>query len=186
MTRSESVALVVLGGLALATWWLAREETGERETVAAPAAGSPGYYLSDATLEQTDAAGRLLLRAHAAHGAQDGADGPVHLEQLEAHYYPEPGHDWLMTADAGSMPPAGRVVEFSGDVRLRAAAAAAATGAVVRTEHLALDVDTTIATTPDPVRIEFGPHAVAARGMRADLKHESLRLESAVNGTFTR
>lgn len=178
-------ALVFLIGLAAGSWWLAQRDRGEPGPEAPPAP-QPGYYLSDATLEQTDATGRLTLRVHSARAAQDGLQGPVHMQQLEVHYFPEPGQDWLMTSAAGTLPPAGRVVEFEGDVRLRAAAAAAATGAVVRTEHLALDVDSTLATTADPVRIEFGPHAVIARGMRADLKHETLRLESAVNGTFTR
>jgi LPS export ABC transporter protein LptC len=182
---SGPLALVFLIGLAVGSWWLARRDGEERQPAAAPVA-QPGYYLTDATLEQTDASGRLTMRVHAAHAAQQGEQGPVRLEQLEAHYFPEPGQDWLMTSAAGSLPPAGRVVEFEGDVRLRAAAAASATGAIVRTEHLALDVDSTLATTADPVRIEFGPHAVVARGLHADLKRETLRLESAVNGTFTR
>ena len=185
MKGSGPAALVFLIGLAAGSWWLARRDSGEERPEALPAQ-QPGYYLSDATLEQTDVTGRLTLRVHSARAAQDGEQGPVHLQQLEVHYYPDPDQDWLMTSAAGSLPPAGRVVEFEGDVRLLAAAAAAATGAVVRTEHLALDIDTTLATTADPVTIEFGPHAVIARGLRADLKHETLRLESAVNGTFTR
>lgn len=186
MRLSGPLALVFLIGLAVGSWWLARRDGEERQPAALPLAAQPGYYLTDATLEQTDASGRLTMRVHAAHAAQQGEQGPVRLEQLEAHYFPVAGQDWLMTSAAGSLPAAGRVVEFDGDVRLRAAAAASATGAIVRTEHLALDVDSTLATTADPVRIEFGPHAVVARGLRADLKRETLRLESAVNGTFTR
>ena len=186
MTRSGPTTLLVLIGLAAGSWWLAQRDADEPPPASAALSAQPGYYLRDATLEQTDATGRMTLRVHSARAAQQGDQGPVHLEQLEVHYFPEPGQDWLMTSAAGSLPPAGRVVEFEGDVRLRAAAAAAATGAVVRTEHLALDVDSTLATTADPVRIEFGPHAVVARGLRADLKRETLRLESAVNGTFTR
>jgi LPS export ABC transporter protein LptC len=179
------VALLFLIGLAAGSWWLARRDE-DVQRAAAPVTAQPGYYLRDATLDQTDATGRLTLRVHAAHAAQDAGQGAVRLEQLEAHYFPEPGHDWLMTSTAGSLPPTLRVVEFVGDVRLRAAAAAAATGAVVRTEHLSLDLDTNLATTTDPVHIDFGSHVMNARGLRADLKQETLRLESAVNGTFTR
>ncbi len=186
MRPSGPAALTVLILLAVGSWWLARPDADDRQRAQAPTAAQPGYYLTDATLEQTDDTGRLTLRVHSAHATQTGAAGAVHLDQLEVHYFPQPGQDWLMTSNTGSLPPAGRVVQLEGDVRLRAAAAAAATGAVVRTEHLALDVDSTLATTVDPVRIEFGPHAVAARGLRADLKHETLQLESAVNGTFTR
>ena len=186
MKLSGPGALVLLLALAVGSWWLARRDDDEHQTAAVVQSAQPGYYLSDATLEQTDSTGRMTLRVHAARAAQQSEQGPVRLEQLEAHYFPEAGQDWLMTSAAGSLPPQGRIVEFEGDVRLRAAAAASATGAVVRTEHLALDVDSTLATTADPVRIEFGPHAVVARGLRADLKRETLRLESAVNGTFTR
>ena len=185
MRLQGPLALVLLTGLAAGSWWLAQRDDEHQPNPAAPRA-QPGYYLTDATLDETDAAGRLTLRVHAVRAAQDGEQGPVRLDQLEAHYFPEPGQDWLMTSSAGALPAGGRVVELEGDVRLRAAAAATATGAIVRTEHLSLDVDSNLATTSDPVRIEFGPHAVVARGLRADLKRETLRLESAVNGTFTR
>ena len=185
MRPSGPLALLFLVGLAAGSWWLAQRNSDGRQRLEAPPAAAPDYYLSDATLEQTDAAGRLTLRVHSARAARNGERGPVHLDELELHYFPEPGQDWLMTSTAGELAPAGRSVSLEGDVRLRAAAAAAATGAVVRTEHLALDLDSDLATTADPVRVEFGPHTVVARGLSADLKRESLRLESAVNGTFT-
>jgi LPS export ABC transporter protein LptC len=183
MRITGPVGLVFLTGLAAGSWWLAQRDADRAPAPIVPLA-QPGYYLNDATLEQTDATGRLTLRVHSARAAQEGTDGPVRLDQLEVHYFPQPGQNWLMTSTAGSMPAAGRVVALEGDVRLQAATAAS--GAIVRTEHLALDIDSHIATTADPVRIEFGPHAVVARGLRADLKSETLRLESAVNGTFTR
>jgi LPS export ABC transporter protein LptC len=183
---SGPLSLLFLIGLAVGSWWLARRDTAGGDRLPAPLAAQPGYYLSDATFEQTDASGRLTLRAHSTRAAQQSEQGPVRLEQVAVHYFPEPGQDWLMTSTSGALPPNGRIVTFEGDVRLSAAAAAAATGAVVHTEHLSLDIDSNLATTADPVRIEFGRHAVLARGLRADLKRETLRLESAVNGTFTR
>lgn len=186
MRFSGPLTALGLAGLAVGSWWLAQRDGEAPPAQSESATAQPGYYLSDATLEQTDAGGRVTLRAHSARAAQQGDEGAIRLDDLTVHYYPEPGQDWLMTSATGMLPPAGRVVEFAGDVRLRAAAAAAATGAVVRTEHLTLDVDSNLATSADPVRIEFGTHTLAARGLRADLKRESLRLESAVNGTFTR
>jgi len=180
------VWLVTLIGLAAASWWLANRGGGEPAVELATRLPQPGYYLKDALLTQTDETGRQTLRAHAGTASQRAERGPIDLEQLEIHYYPAAGQDWLMTSDAGSLPPEGKTVLLQGDVRLRAAAAAAATGAVVRSEHLLLDIDRQIATTADPVRIQFPPHEIHARGLRADLKHETLRLESAVNGTFTR
>lgn len=180
------VWIVTLIGLAAGSWWLANRGVEAPEVSRAGGVPQPGYYLKDALLTQTDETGRQTLRVHADTASQRSEHGPVDLQQLEIHYYPAAGQDWLMTSNAGSIPPEGKTVLLQGDVRLRAAAAAAATGAVVRSEHLLLDIDRQLATTADPVRIQFQPHEIRARGLRADLKHETLRLESAVNGKFTR
>ena len=175
------VALVILTLLAAGAWWLARPDA------AAPAAEAPvtqpGYYLTHALLEQTDATGRLTLKVHAEKAHQLAQHGDVTLERLRVDYLPEPGRDWLMTSVGGTLLPSGRTVLLAGDVRLSAPDKGAA---VVRTEHLRLDVDQQIATTADPVRIEQPPNVVTARGMQADLKNETLKLESQVNGTFRR
>jgi LPS export ABC transporter protein LptC len=175
---------VTLVGLTLAaalTWWIGRpEDTGP----AAPAAVTqPGYYMNGAELEQTDQSGRLTLKVRAATAHQSEREGIVLLDQLQVDYLPSAGRDWRMTSVGGSLLPNGRSVLLAGDVRLRAPYEGAA---VVRTEHLRLELDSELATTADPVRIEMPPHVVDARGMSADLKRETLRLESAVDGTFTR
>jgi lipopolysaccharide export system protein LptC len=41
-----------------------------------------------------------------------------------------------------------------------------------------------IATTQSDVRIEFGVHVLTAKGLIANLKDRTLRLESKVNGRF--
>jgi LPS export ABC transporter protein LptC len=175
------VTLACLTVLAAASWWLARRDGAGP---AAPAAVTqPGYYLKNAELEQTDATGRLNLKVHAAAATQVEQHGAVQLTELRVDYLPEPGRDWRMTAARGMLPPTGRRVLLEGDVRLSAPAEG---GALVRTEHLNLNLDQELATTSDPVRVELAPHAITARGLRADLKRETLRLESAVNGTFAR
>jgi LPS export ABC transporter protein LptC len=176
-----SVTLIGLTLAAAATWWIGRpEDSGP----AAPAAVTqPGYYMNGAELEQTDESGRLTLKVRAATAHQAERAGPVLLDQLQVDYLPSPARDWRMTSAGGSLMPNGRSVLLAGDVRLTAPFEGAA---VVRTQHLRLDLDQEIATTDDPVRIEMPPHSVDARGMTADLKHETLRLESAVDGTFTR
>ena len=180
------IAFLFLIGLAGGSWWLASRSTDLRSVTPAAVPDQPGYYLRAAVLDQTDVSGRRTLTASAERATQDPAAGVVRLEQLVVDYFPQPGRDWVMTSAAGSLPAGGRVVELQGDVRLQAAAAAEATGAVVRTEHLRLDLDSNLATTADPVRIELAPYALDARGLRADLKRETLTLESTVNGTFPR
>jgi LPS export ABC transporter protein LptC len=77
-------------------------------------------------------------------------------------------------------------VFLEGDVRLTGRNGSGTKPAVITTEQMKLDVDRSIASTSAPVRIELAPHAVTARGLRADLKQDRVQLESSVNGRFTR
>jgi len=174
------VTLIALTLLAAATWWLARPE--ESNPSAPAAITQPGYYMNGAELEQTDKSGRLTLRARAATANQTEREGPVLLSQLQVDYLPSPGRDWRMSSTGGQLLPDGRTVLLEGDVELRAPFEGAA---VVRAEHMRLNLDQETATTDDPVRIEMPPHSIDARGMVADLKRETLKLESSVDGTFT-
>lgn len=181
MRVPRPVLLALLMLAAAASWWLSRPDV---EGPATPTPfRQPGYYLNDAYLEQTDDSGRLTLKVRAATARQTEQHGPVQLNQLQVDYLPSPDRDWRMTSVGGTLLPGGRQVLLAGDVRLTAPFEGAA---VVHTEHLRLDIDQQLATTADPVRIEMPPHSVAARGLRADLKRDTLRLESSVDGTFTR
>jgi len=181
MRLPTSVTLALLTLAAALSWWLGRPEDSGPATPAAVT--QPGYYMNGAELEQTDQSGRLTLKVRAATARQTEQQGVVRLDQIQVDYLPSVGRDWRMSALGGTLLPGGRSVLLAGDVRLTAPFEGAA---VARTEHLRLDLDEQLATTTDPVRIEMPPHAVDARGIRADLKRETLRLESAVDGTFTR
>ncbi|HXQ63619.1 MAG TPA: LPS export ABC transporter periplasmic protein LptC [Steroidobacteraceae bacterium] len=181
MSIPAPVAFACLTALAAASWWLAQRDA---ESPQAPVTVTqPGYYLKNAALEQTDASGRRTLRVHAATATEVEQYGDVRLTQVSIDYVAEQGRNWRITAAAGTLPPDGRRVQLEGDVRLIAPAVGRA---LLRTEHLDLDADQQLATTPDPVRIEFASHVLNARGLRADLKRETVRLESSVNGTFRR
>lgn len=183
MKRSQTRLILLLVALGAATAWLAQNpDTAPAEDAAAPAS-APGYYLTDATLEQTDVNGRRTLLAHAERARQLDAGGDVSLETPTVRYHARTGRDWVMTAREGTLPAGQQRVNLEGDVSLRADATG---GAVVRTEHLELDVPAQVATTTDAVRIELAPHALHAHGLRADLTQESLHLEADVHGTFSR
>jgi LPS export ABC transporter protein LptC len=55
---------------------------------------------------------------------------------------------------------------------------------VVHTDALTYDVTDSIASTKSDVRIDFGAHTLTARGLVANLKERTMRLESKVNGRF--
>jgi LPS export ABC transporter protein LptC len=181
-----SAAVTTLAVLAIASWWLAHRGRTDSGEVAPSVATDAGYYMNDATLEQIDASGRVALRVRADRAQQAEEHGPTRLTALRVDYYPSADRAWRATSRSGSLPAGARALQLEGDVRLRAVTAGRASGAVVRTEHLKLDFDRSLATTTDMVNIEFTPHVLTARGLRADLKHETLQLESSVHGIFTR
>jgi lipopolysaccharide export system protein LptC len=51
-------------------------------------------------------------------------------------------------------------------------------------DTLTYDVDSAVASTKGDVRIDFGKHVQTARGLTANLKDQTIRLESRVNGRF--
>jgi LPS export ABC transporter protein LptC len=179
------VALVFLVGLAAGSWWLANRGREAEEPATAVRAGQPGYYLRDATLQQTDETGRVEMRVTAATAVQDPATRAVRGETLRVDYFLDEPRTWVMTANAGTLPPDGQTVQLEGDVRLTGLDAGSEP-AVIRTERMTLDVDASVATTREPVRIEMGKNAITARGLRADLKSDRLQLEDDVHGRYTR
>jgi LPS export ABC transporter protein LptC len=178
--------LVLLAALAaliavLVQWhWVGREP-------AAPGAQPvrPGYTLTGVDLEEFGADGRLRFGLQSARADEDPASGAVRLSDVALNYYAAGGQLWVLTANQARVPQGGRPVEFEGDVLLAGAASGRAGGAELRTTRMLLDTTAEKAQTAEPVQLTFGRHHIAARGMSADLKAGSLRLESDVHGLFT-
>ena len=55
---------------------------------------------------------------------------------------------------------------------------------MVRTDLMSYNVPEGVASTKSDVRIDYGGHILTARGMSANLKERTMRLESKVNGRF--
>lgn len=179
------VGLVFLVGLAAGSWWLANRGRDVEEPATAVRGNQPGFYLKDATLQQTDETGRVEMRVTAVTAVQDPATRFVRGETLRVDYFLDEPRTWVMTANAGVLPPDGQTVQLEGDVRL-AGLDTGSDPAVIRTERMTLDVDASVATTQEPVRIEMGKNSITARGLRADLKTDRLQLEADVHGLYTR
>ncbi len=89
-----------------------------------------------------------------------------------------------MFGDVAHVEPGGKIIDVTGNVRLEGQSTDHAGTAVVRTDALTYDVPEAIATTKSDVRIDFGAHTLTARGLVANLKERTMRLESKVNGRF--
>lgn len=165
----------------VAQWtWLGREPV----TPAAPPV-RPGYYLTGVDLEEFGADGGLRVGLQSARADEDPASGIVRLSDVAVNYHSPAGQLWVLTAETARVPQGGRVVDFEGDVLLAGVPAGRGAAAELRTARLSLDTVAEQAESREPVELAFGRHRIEARGMRADLKGGSLRLESDVHGLFT-
>ncbi|MEY4377065.1 MAG: hypothetical protein RJB26_1615 [Pseudomonadota bacterium] len=187
MSTSRWRQAAALGGFgvlaALTAWWGYRPESSpdaNRSELTAPA-----YSLRDAVLEETGPDGRWRLRIETA-TASEATPGSreIDLHSVRALYHPGAADAWRLEARQGHLPAGGRRLLLSGDVLLQPVARHEALSPRISTNRLAVDLERERATTPAPVTIHFGPHALAALGLTADMKAGTLRLESALHGTF--
>jgi len=171
-------------GLVVLTWY--RSSPAHRPQAQADAKQSdlPGYYLKNAVLTDFDAAGNPAVRIEAERIDQIDHGNEVALYNIRVNYQPAGGQSWVMVGDVAHVQPGGKVIDVNGNVRLQGESSSNDPTAVVHTDTLSYDIPDSIASTKSDVRIDFGGHTLTARGMTANLKERTMRLESKVNGRF--
>jgi LPS export ABC transporter protein LptC len=170
--------------LAISTWILSSPAHRPKTTLSTAKGDSQGYYLKNTVLTDYDAAGVPTIRIGAERIDQIDHGTEVELSNVRVDYQTPNGQNWVMFGDTAHVQPGGKVVDVAGNVRLQEESTDRSPSAVVRTDTLSYDVTDSIATTKSDVRIEFGAHTLTARGLVANLKERTMRLESKVNGRF--
>ena len=171
--------------LAISTWILS--SPAHRPSSAAPAEKSdlPGYYLKNAVMTDFDAAGAPGLRIEAERIDQVDHGNEVLLSNVKVEYLAPGGQTWTMVGDTAHVQPGGKIVDAAGHVRLEGAPSPSnPTPAIMHADTMSYDVPNGIATSKGDVRIDFGRHYQTAHGLTANLKDQTIRLESKVNGRF--
>jgi lipopolysaccharide export system protein LptC len=75
--------------------------------------------------------------------------------------------------------------EVAGNVRFEGAPSPSdPTPAIIHSDTMSYDITNGIATTKSDVRIDFGKHVMTGHGMTANMKDQTIRLESKVSGRF--
>lgn len=174
------LSLVALCGVLAISYSVLTDRSGGNTATAQ--AEQQGYYVRQATIIETSDMGRAQWTLHAETITQNLRDDSIALQGVRVDYMPQPDRHWLLTADGGHIPPASRVIEFRGNVLVQPADDARALA--LRTASLRIDTEHSIASTAADVVIEMNQQRLNARGLRADLKRDSLRLESRVHGRF--
>jgi|SRR5688572_11077321 len=159
----------------------------------------PGYAALDAEVIETGYDGRERYRLTAKVIRQQTQSGVIDLEDLAMNYHPgaqaevpgeqptdQPaGEMWHLKSDRGQVRANGDDVQLDGNVVVTGPAPG--TGAPLRltTDNLRINTPTEFIETRAPVKVSWSGHELTARGMQADLKAGTLRLESDVHGEFS-
>lgn len=170
--------------LIVSTWILTSPARRLHATIDAKQAELPGYYLKNAVLTDYDLAGNPGIRIEAERIDQIDHGNEVALFNVRVNYQTPGGQSWVMVGDTAHVEPGGKVVDIAGNVRLQGEGTGLENTAVIHTDAMSYDVPDAIASTQKDVRIDFGPHTLNARGLVANLKERTVRLESKVNGRF--
>jgi LPS export ABC transporter protein LptC len=170
--------------LALSTWILSTPGHQPKTAADATRAEKPGYYLKNALLTDYDEQGEPGIKIAAQRIDQVGGGTEVALHDVRVDYQGPNGQTWFMLGDLAHVQSGGKLIDLTGNVRLQGTDRGAGGPAVIRTDSLHYDVGAAVASTKNDVRIEFDQHTLNARGLVANLKERTMRLESRVNGRF--
>lgn len=167
---------------------------------AANLAPDPGYAARDAEVIETGYDGRERYRLNARVVRQQSDGGVIDLEQLEMNYHPGaqaevPGdrpaassaaaETWHLTSDRGQVRANGDDVQLNGNVVVTGPGPGTGAPLTLTTEAMRINTPTEFIETDSPVRLRWSGHELLSRGMKADLKAGTLRLESDVHGEFS-
>jgi lipopolysaccharide export system protein LptC len=181
-------------------YFLGRSDRGADEADdAAAQAADPGYAARDAEVIETGYDGRERYRLDARVIRQRMETGVIELEQLHMNYHagaqagvpgeirPADAADevWHLTSDRGQVRADGDDVFLSGNVRVTGPAPGSGVPLALTTSELRINTPTEFIETQAPVSLRWSGHELKARGLQADLKAGTLRLESEVHGSFT-
>jgi lipopolysaccharide export system protein LptC len=176
--------VLAVAALIIGTWILTSSERRVSVQGGAKQSDLPGYYLKNAILTDYDASGAPSIRVEAERIDQIDHGNEVALYNVRVNYDAPGGQAWVLIGDTAHVQPGGKIIDVAGNVRLQGENPGTPGTAVVRTDLLSYNVPEGIASTKSDVRIEYGGHILTARGLSANLKERTMRLESKVNGRF--
>jgi lipopolysaccharide export system protein LptC len=170
--------------LCVSTWILTTPTHRPQTQVDAKQSDLPGYYLKHAVLTDYDLEGNPNIRIEAERIDQIDHGNEVALYNVRVVYQAPNGQSWVMVGDTAHVQPGGKVVDVTGNVRLQGDPIGREGSPVVHTDTLSYDVPDALVTTKSDVRIDYAEHTLTGRGLFANLKERTMRLESKVNGRF--
>lgn len=184
-TGAKNVLVTALLAAAAAlAWWLGRSGDAAREPDAPGRPVPQGYYLSDAVLFGTDAAGDVFYRIRAGRVERPEHQPRLDLEDVRVEFRAGDDSRWQVRADRASTPNDHAYLDLHGDVRVVKEAARPTDATLITTDALRYVPDEYLARTDRRVSILVGDDEISGTGMEADLKTNRFVLESQIHGEF--
>jgi len=183
-TLRNVLVFLVLAAAAAATWLLGRPEPRDAAAREVADAAPLGYYLRDAVIFGTDAAGAVIYRIYAEHVEQRERGHDLIMTQVRVEYDPRAAVAWLLTAARATAQGDGERLHLYG-AKLRSRPADEADSVVIETEELVLEPESYLAQSTGPVTVSRGGGRLQAAALTADLEHDVVELEE-VHGVFDR
>ena len=117
-------------------------------------------------------------------GRVDDDEGRLELTGVDVEFQPADEAPWSISAAKASATKDIAWLELTGDVEIRSAGTDDSEPVTVVTQKLTFWPDTSNAESDERVEVQVGRWRFSGGGLRADLKGDSLRLESDVHGEF--
>lgn len=158
------------------------------DAATSPEQQSLGYSAKSTRLVQTDEQGLPQYTLEADEMLQPAASQDIVAHRLALRYAAAPtgaSPPWVLTALEGTLPPASTLLNLRGDVRIVGRPAGARADVRFDTQTLDVDIKAQTAHTDAQVAWVNGQTRLTARGLNADMKRGTVRLESSVHGRFS-
>lgn len=144
---------------------------------------SLAYYLDSAELIGTGPDGKILYQVWTKSAAQSVGDNSIQLNDVEMRYRPPNGLAWELNSRRGRIPADADTIELIDNVVARSRDTDK-NFTTITTSRLDINPATRLATTDQPVSIDYNGRKINATGMRANFEKNQLSLLSNVNGKF--
>jgi lipopolysaccharide export system protein LptC len=192
--------VAVIAVVAFAYFLARASRGGDDEAAANVLPPDPGYAARDAQVIETGYDGRERYRLNAKVIRQQIDSSVIDIEQLDMEYHPgaqdriagesRPAQDgteiWHLRSDRGQVRANGDDVELFGNVQVKGPAPGGGGAPLtLTTQRMRINTPTEFIETDEPVVLGSWGYELQAKGMKADLKAGTLRLESDVHGEFS-
>lgn len=179
------LVMFVLAILAAATWILTWEPQDASPPVDRVSESEPlSYYARGANVTGTDEQGRPAYRIFAERWDELPGEDRLQMTGVNVDYQPAEATAWTLTAATAKYARDGSQLDLKGQVEVRSSPTDGSRSVAFVTEALRFSPDTSEVESDEAVRIRVGDWQLDAIGLHADLKEQTLALESVEHGTL--